>query len=352
MTTGSATPDGHNADAAQPLTHLLGGWRPEGWSWQHDLWIEEHAAGLGLESWIRDISTAASAAFNTSVEASGSVDAARPGQKAMLAALEGRPLSVLVDGSRLTWYAEERVRVALGEAAAQMEARRQVALQVTPGTGSATEDADAGEQPAGGQRHVLLGTDAASAAAAGGAGAGGGPVPATRLERWSNVALIEAWLDGVFKGKFYKAIRACTTHQAFGANSPWTCYKYTVLCNSVKKQTPVLTNVELYDLGQDPAEVRDRSRLPLAPATKKLIDRLDALLTVLAYCRGDTCRNPFSRIHPDGSVLDLATAMDQKYDSVYAGFQKLQYTQCGIYYKLQNESPDPFLAGRTDQRSP
>lgn len=34
--------------------------------------------------------------------------------------------------------------------------------------------------------------------------------------------------------------------------------RYTVLCNSVKKQTPYLTNIELYDLGQDPAEVKDR----------------------------------------------------------------------------------------------
>ncbi|PNW86422.1 hypothetical protein CHLRE_02g085850v5 [Chlamydomonas reinhardtii] len=322
-----------------PLIHMLGGWRPAGWSWQHDLWIQEHAEGLGLHSWVEEVRAAAattSAALNGS---SGPMSTAAAGQDALLAALAARPLKQLVDGPRLAWYSEERVRVALREAAEQVVAR-QAALRAMSGT----EGTDtAGAVAAHNQRHVLLD------AAAGTAGSAGGPVPASRLESWSNVALIEAWLDGVFKGKYYKAIRACTTHQAFGGRTPWTCYKYTVLCNSVKKQTPYLTNIELYDLGQDPAEVKDRSKLPWAPATRRLIDRLDALLTVLAYCRGNTCRDPFSRMHPDGAVTNLAAAMDPKYDSLYGAFQKLQYTQCGIYYDPKNERPDPFLAGRTEQ---
>lgn len=41
-------------------------------------------------------------------------------------------------------------------------------------------------------------------------------------------------------------------------------------------------------------------------------------------------RDPFSRMHPDGAVTNLAAAMDPKYDSLYGAFQKLQYTQCGM----------------------
>ncbi|KAG2435229.1 hypothetical protein HXX76_007311 [Chlamydomonas incerta] len=348
--TASAGPD----DDRAPLIHLLGGWRPEGWSWQHDLWIEEHAEGLGLQGWIQQVyaAAAASVAVNASGDGSGPMSTAAPGgQEVLLAALAARPsLLQLVDGPQLTWYSEERVRVALREAAEQMAARQaQGQAAMLPGTaGAVHREAGTGAgAEAADHRHALLDTTAVAGAAG---TAGGGPVPTTHLDRWSNVALIEAWLDGVFKNKFYKAVRACTTHQAFGGRTPWTCYKYTVLCNSVKKQTATLTNIELYDLGQDPAEVKDRSKLPLAPATKKLIDRLDAVLTVLAYCRGETCRKPFSRIHPDGAVTDLAGAMDPTYDKLYGTFQKLQYTQCSTYYDLKNESPDPFLAGRTEQR--
>lgn len=34
--------------------------------------------------------------------------------------------------------------------------------------------------------------------------------------------------------------------------------RYTVICNPVVKQTPVLTNYELYDLVVDPFEVQDK----------------------------------------------------------------------------------------------
>lgn len=29
-------------------------------------------------------------------------------------------------------------------------------------------------------------------------------------------------------------------------------------------------------------------------------NRLDVILTVMSYCKGATCRNPFLRVHPDG----------------------------------------------------
>lgn len=138
---------------------------------------QEHAEGLGLHSWVEEVRAAAattSAALNGS---SGPMSTAAAGQDALLAALAARPLKQLVDGPRLAWYSEERVRVALREAAEQVVAR-QAALRAMSGT----EGTDtAGAVAAHNQRHVLLD------AAAGTAGSAGGPVPASRLESWSNV---------------------------------------------------------------------------------------------------------------------------------------------------------------------
>ncbi len=32
-------------------------------------------------------------------------------------------------------------------------------------------------------------------------------------------------------------------------------------------------------------------------------NRLDVILTVMSYCKGATCRNPFLRVHPDGRCV-------------------------------------------------
>ncbi|PNH09105.1 Arylsulfatase [Tetrabaena socialis] len=77
--------------------------------------------------------------------------------------------------------------------------------------------------------------------------------------------------------------------------------------------------------------------------TRRLIDRLDAALTVLSYCSGSTCSRPFDRIHPEGTVVNLAEAMDPSYDTLYANFQKLNYRRCAEYYDPANELPDPRL---------
>jgi hypothetical protein len=66
-------------------------------------------------------------------------------------------------------------------------------------------------------------------------------------------------------------------------------------------------------------------RSPLPAATQRLVDRLDAVLTVLAYCSGPVCRQPFSAIHPDGAVANLAEALAPQYDALYASFAKLDF---------------------------
>ena len=62
---------------------------------------------------------------------------------------------------------------------------------------------------------------------------------------------------------------------------------------------------------------------------------------MLSYCSGFSCAQPFTRIHPDGSVVNLAEAMDPKYDSLYAGFKKLDFYRCAGAKRV-----DPLWAGR------
>jgi hypothetical protein len=46
-------------------------------------------------------------------------------------------------------------------------------------------------------------------------------------------------------------------------------------------------------------------------APQPLLDRLDALLTVTGYCRGNReCANPYAVLHPDGAVSSFEQAMD------------------------------------------
>ena len=62
---------------------------------------------------------------------------------------------------------------------------------------------------------------------------------------------------------------------------------------------------------------------------KRLVDRLDAVLSVLAYCRGATCRNPWKALHPEGGVSSFWQAMLRQYDAVYAGYTKFGFTRWG-----------------------
>ena len=59
--------------------------------------------------------------------------------------------------------------------------------------------------------------------------------------------------------------------------------------------------------------------------TMRLVNRLDALVTVMAYCRGVTCRYPWAVLHPDGSVMSIKDAMNKNFDSLYASYQKFAF---------------------------
>ncbi|KAG2435121.1 hypothetical protein HXX76_007206 [Chlamydomonas incerta] len=68
--------------------------------------------------------------------------------------------------------------------------------------------------------------------------------------------------------------------------------------------------------------------------------RLDALLAVLAVCRGRACVRPFEVLHPDGAVSDLWAAMDEQYDSLYGGIGPFRFGRCLPYQDADNEQSD------------
>ncbi|KAG2489560.1 hypothetical protein HYH03_012011 [Edaphochlamys debaryana] len=378
------------------LTALLGGWRPDGWTWLTDMWLTEHAKDLGLGAWLAQARSAiANATAATPAAAAAAAAAATPGSAGALpaaplaaveAALHAAPLPYITPEAlhRLSW---ERARRASAEALAIRSQR--LAGNAGPGSpGSASASAAAATVAAASAAGdvELSGAEAAAAvpehgeaegaAVGGGARGPGGTGGAWRrrrgllqnlpagltpqlvpLSEWSGVTLIESWLDAIFRGKSFRTLRACTNDTStFGPNrfSPWTCFKYTILCNRVAKQTPNITNYELYDLGLDPFEINDRYRLyrgqEWSLSQRRLVDRLDAVLTVMSYCSGITCRNPFLRIHPDGSVKTFTQALDARYDSLYERFKKFSYKRCTVYFNPDNEDPDPYLAGLTDRQ--
>ncbi|KAG2425492.1 hypothetical protein HXX76_013701 [Chlamydomonas incerta] len=404
------------AAAAGPVgTDGLAGWqRPAGWTWRHEMWIQDHAAGLGLTQWLLDQQLPQPLRPNLTApqQAQRQRQAQQQQPEQQQQQQHGLPAVQIesgdrqggglpaVDPARLVEYSLERVRAALREVEAEQQAEQLAELQEA----EAQQDTGAEDEAAAWEEGFERAADEEEGAAAVSSGrrrsvqqqqrpprpsrpprpakskAGKPPSPpqpppwlaqpprrppsprpprplltpstapvtAPSFGAWSNAALIESWLDGVFKGKSYRTLRICADLLAFGPpadGGAWTCYKYTKMCNPVKKQAAVPTQIELYDLGQDPAEVRDRSRPPYSAMTQRLLARLDAVLTVLSYCSGDTCRQPFSRIHPDGAVVNLTAAMDAKYDSLYGSFKPLTYRRCAIYYDPANELPDPFLAG-------
>lgn len=80
-----------------------------------------------------------------------------------------------------------------------------------------------------------------------------------------------------------------------------------------------------------------------AAVLRRLVDRLDALLQVQGYCKGDTCRNPWSLLHPAGDVTTLEDAMNSLFDPLYSGYRKYAWKQCARYY-------DPVRLELKDER--
>ena len=61
---------------------------------------------------------------------------------------------------------------------------------------------------------------------------------------------------------------------------------------------------------------------------------------VTKSCKGKTCINPWSTIHPDGDVKTLGEAMNEKFDTFYEGVgQRVSFEKCELGYILESEGP-------------
>ncbi|KAG2498000.1 hypothetical protein HYH03_004259 [Edaphochlamys debaryana] len=95
-----------------------------------------------------------------------------------------------------------------------------------------------------------------------------------------------------------------------------TCYKYTLWCWGAK---------ELYDLSLDPAEINNRMGDPRAA---RLVARLDAMLAILAYCRGDKCKEQYSTLIGAVGLTEFSQIMDPQYDEQFKILPQFQFARC------------------------
>ncbi|KAJ3056668.1 hypothetical protein HK097_005345 [Rhizophlyctis rosea] len=110
-------------------------------------------------------------------------------------------------------------------------------------------------------------------------------------------------------------------------------YQYTVWCTG---------HHELYNHTADPYQLHNlypHGHVSPASYTARVIQRLDALLSILYDCIGSTCRDPWRRLHPDGSVKSLNDALADDLDSFYASGQagRLIIDECLDHQKKGNE---------------
>jgi N-acetylglucosamine-6-sulfatase len=85
----------------------------------------------------------------------------------------------------------------------------------------------------------------------------------------------------------------------------------------------------------------------------KLIPRLDALLMVTKSCKGRTCVEPWSVIHPDGDVKTLDDALSPRFDAFYTEelADRVKFTKCELGYILDSEGPqDAIVFGEAEER--
>ncbi|GLI61011.1 hypothetical protein VaNZ11_003273 [Volvox africanus] len=107
--------------------------------------------------------------------------------------------------------------------------------------------------------------------------------------------------------------------------NPLYCLKYVVWCKGNQR--------ELYDLTYDPYE--ETNVLSSAPAA--LLDRLNAVLSVLVHCRGADCSHPYAVLHPAGEVVTFAQTMEPRYDALYASLPRFAFATCYPGYVPANE---------------
>lgn len=94
----------------------------------------------------------------------------------------------------------------------------------------------------------------------------------------------------------------------------------------------------------DSYEIRGRQFKDITP-------RLDALMMVLKSCKGNTCRNPWGFLHPDGDVQNLLDALSPTFDRFYHEQPKVAFSSCELGYLKAAEGPQHVHTFRDPAKS-
>lgn len=142
---------------------------------------------------------------------------------------------------------------------------------------------------------------------------------------------IEYWGTGIVEisNLGYTIKQPNTTYKTARIISKDYSYMYAVWCTGES---------ELYDTLADPYEMNPIAANSSAEAAR-LTSRLNGLMLLLKTCIGDSCRAPWSILHPDGDVRSLADALDTRYDLYYSSLPSVHFDACTSVYSLANEAP-------------
>lgn len=76
----------------------------------------------------------------------------------------------------------------------------------------------------------------------------------------------------------------------------------------------------------------------------QVVNRLDALTLVVKSCKSSECIEPWKVLHPQGDVLTLKDALNEKYDEFYQGQPRVSFSSCELGYIKEAEGPqDPNI---------
>ncbi|KAM0227199.1 hypothetical protein ACHAPO_011736 [Fusarium lateritium] len=161
------------------------------------------------------------------------------------------------------------------------------------------------------------------------------------VEYWG-LSIDESWNSSISLGNTYKGIRVQSKDYSF---------YYAVHCTNEH---------ELYDMSADPYQINNL--LPSGPngtgiaitdynstakvynrPLVKFVSRLDSLMMVMKSCKGKTCQNPWSILHPEGDVRSLDDALHKKYDDFYldsARSNSVRFSMCANGYIVAAEGPE------------
>ncbi|KAI4731989.1 arylsulfatase [Aureobasidium sp. EXF-10728] len=163
------------------------------------------------------------------------------------------------------------------------------------------------------------------------------PLLATNTSTRGEHVNVEFWGIGLPEGKFgiaepvgglsypnntYKALRLVA--------DDYSLY-YSVWCTNEHEFYDLHTDAaQMHNYFADPKSTEDFSLV--GRPWQQVIYRLDALLLVLKTCKGQTCINPWASLHPSGTVVSLAQALNPQFDAFYKNHPKVGFSSCELGY--------------------